>query len=73
MPGRTTFDARLSSRRTIDKSGVWRFREAVLDVDEKEIITHPEGATRLLIVVRDSESGKTGTLSVPLLDIAPPR
>jgi threonine synthase len=47
MPKRETFDARLSSRRTIDKSGVWRFREAVLDVDENEIITHPEGATRM--------------------------
>ncbi len=47
MPARATFDARLSSRRTIDKSGVWRFREAVLNVDESEIVTHPEGATRL--------------------------
>lgn len=28
-------------------SGVWRFREAVLDVPLKAIITHPEGATRL--------------------------
>ena len=36
-----------ASRKTIDKSGVWRFREAVLDVDESEIVTHPEGATRL--------------------------
>src|SRR5205814_8160066 len=47
MPDRAIFDARLSSRRTIDKSGVWRFREAVLDVGENEIITHPEGSTRL--------------------------
>ncbi len=47
MPRRETFDARLSSRRTIDKSGVWRFREAVLEIDESEIVTHPEGATRL--------------------------
>jgi threonine synthase len=47
MPQRETFDARLSSRRTIDKSGVWRFREAVLEVDENEIVTHPEGATRM--------------------------
>jgi len=47
MPRRETFDARLSSRRTIDKSGVWRFREAVLEIDENEIVTHPEGATRM--------------------------
>jgi threonine synthase len=47
MPDRAIFDARLASRKTIDKSGVWRFREAVLDVDEREIVTHPEGSTRL--------------------------
>ena len=45
--GRDTFDARRASRRAIDQSGVWRFREGVLDVDEASIITHPEGATRL--------------------------
>src|SRR3954466_10144512 len=47
MPHCDVFDARLSSQRTIDKSGVWRFREAVLNVDENEIVTHPEGSTRL--------------------------
>ncbi|HEY2092324.1 MAG TPA: threonine synthase [Thermoanaerobaculia bacterium] len=41
------FDSRRSGRKTIDQSGVWRFREAVLNVDERDIITHPEGATRL--------------------------
>ena len=47
MPKRDLFDARLASRKTIDKSGVWRFREAVLNVDESEIVTHPEGSTQL--------------------------
>ena len=47
MHNRNVFDERLSSRRTIDRSGVWRFREAVLDVEEDAIVTHPEGATRL--------------------------
>jgi len=47
LPERATFDARLASRSTIDKSGVWRFREAVLEIAENEIVTHPEGATRL--------------------------
>jgi len=47
MPDRALLDARLASRKTIDKSGVWRFREAVLNVDESEIVTHPEGSTRL--------------------------
>jgi threonine synthase len=45
--GRDVFDARRASRRPIDQSGVWRFREGVLDVDEAAIVTHPEGATRL--------------------------
>src|SRR3954463_7117259 len=47
MPDRNLFDARLASRKTIDKSGVWRFREAVLNVGESEIVTHPEGSTRM--------------------------
>src|SRR3954454_25139708 len=47
MPDHKVFDARLGSRKTIDRSGVWRFREAVLNVPDTEIVTHPEGATRL--------------------------
>ena len=42
-----TVEARRLSRRPADASGVWRFREAVLDVPEPTILTHPEGATRL--------------------------
>jgi threonine synthase len=42
-----TFDRRRSSHHTIDTSGVWRFREGVLSVPEEQIVTHPEGATRL--------------------------
>jgi hypothetical protein len=38
-------------------------REGVPLVQEIRLM---EGATRLLIVVRDAESGRTGTLSVPL-------
>ena len=47
FPDRAIFETRRTSRRAIDQSGVWRFREAVLDVAEDEIVTHPEGATRL--------------------------
>jgi len=43
--GRDVFDARRASHKPIDQSGVWRFREGVLDVDDP--VTHPEGATRL--------------------------
>jgi len=42
---RNAFDDRLTSRAAIDRSGVWRFREWVLNVDKA--ITHPEGSTRL--------------------------
>jgi len=42
---RSVFDARRASRNTIDQSGVWRFREAVLHADE--VVTHPEGGTHL--------------------------
>jgi len=41
------FERRRASRKAIDSSGVWRFREAVLSVPEEQIVTHPEGSTRL--------------------------
>ncbi|HEX9162442.1 MAG TPA: threonine synthase [Thermoanaerobaculia bacterium] len=53
LPGDTRkFDERLNrgprtEDRGPDSSGVWRFREAVLNVPENQIITHPEGGTRL--------------------------
>jgi threonine synthase len=47
FPDRDLFEGRRTSRRTIDQSGVWRFREAVLSIDEDQIITHPEGGTRM--------------------------
>jgi threonine synthase len=42
---RNSFDDRVSSWAPIDKSGVWRFREGVLNLDR--VVTHPEGGTRL--------------------------
>jgi len=48
LVGRDVFDARRrNSRLPIDQSGVWRFREGVMTVDEATVVTHPEGATRL--------------------------
>ena len=44
---RGVFDARRGARAPIDASGVWRFREAVLDADVRDVVTHPEGGTRL--------------------------
>lgn len=45
--GPREFEARRTSRKPVDQSGVWRFREAVMNVAEERIITHPEGSTRL--------------------------
>ena len=45
--GPSVFDSRRDRARGIDRSGVWRFREAVLDVVCESIVTHPEGSTRM--------------------------
>ena len=42
---RNSFDDRRSSWAPIDQSGVWRFREAVVNLDR--VVTHPEGGTWL--------------------------
>ncbi len=45
---RGIFDRRRANAKTpLDQSGVWRFREALIDVDPAAVVTHPEGATRL--------------------------
>jgi len=41
------FDARLGRREPLAQSGVWRFREGVLNVPDAQIVTHPEGGTHL--------------------------
>ena len=41
------FDSRLASRADVDRSGVWRFREAVRDLPAESLVTHPEGGTHL--------------------------
>lgn len=43
----TTFETRLSSLLSQDLSGVWRYRELVLDLPPGEIVTFPEGRTNL--------------------------
>jgi threonine synthase len=41
------FDRRLGSSDVLNQSGVWRFREGVMNVEEKSIVSHPEGGTHL--------------------------
>jgi threonine synthase len=45
MIDRHSVDDRRTSWAPIDQSGVWRFREGVLNLDR--VVTHPEGGTRL--------------------------
>src|SRR5450830_397585 len=42
-----TFESRLLSRLPQDLSGVWRYRELVLDLPANDIVTFPEGRTNL--------------------------
>jgi threonine synthase len=44
---RDRFDRRRAGRDPLDQSGVWRFREAVVEVDPSEVVSHPEGGTHL--------------------------
>lgn len=44
---RELFESRRAGRRAIDRSGVWRFREGVMSIEDDSIVTHPEGNTRL--------------------------
>lgn len=43
----TTFKSRLPSPLPEDLSGVWRYRELVLDIDPGDLATFPEGRTNL--------------------------
>ena len=43
----TTFQTRLTSLLPQDLSGVWRYRELVLDVPPDDLVTFPEGRTNL--------------------------
>jgi threonine synthase len=42
-----TFETRLSSRLPENTSGVWRYRELVLDLPADDLVTFPEGRTNL--------------------------
>jgi len=44
------FEGRLGSKRAVDRSGVWRFRELVLPMPERNIVTRGEGGTTLYLM-----------------------
>ena len=45
--GPDLFDTRLGSKAPTDRSGVWRFREVVSNLDTQSIVSLPEGLTNL--------------------------
>ncbi|MEP7000748.1 MAG: threonine synthase [bacterium] len=49
---RALFDGRAATAarcvHALERSGVWRFREIVLDASDEEIVSHPEGNTPIL-------------------------
>ena len=47
VPSLKEFDQRLMSRKSIDRSGVWRFRELVLPIPENRMFSRGEGNTNL--------------------------
>ena len=47
VPSLEEFDCRLMSRKSIDRSGVWRFRELVLPIPESRMFCRGEGNTNL--------------------------
>ncbi|MEZ4741173.1 MAG: threonine synthase [Bdellovibrionota bacterium] len=47
-----TFDERLKNRDTINRSGVWRFREAIRNLPLDQYISHPEGGNFLYTRVK---------------------
>lgn len=57
-------DDRLKSREPYDRSGVWRFREGVLPLNESEIVTQGEGRTGFHVV--ESLRAWTGAASLYL-------
>lgn len=47
VPTWSELDSRRSSRFKLDRSGVWRFRELVLPLEARHIVSKPEGNTNL--------------------------
>jgi threonine synthase len=46
----STFDSRLGARDLPASSGVWRFRELLPEIDNRNIVSRPEGNTNLYMV-----------------------
>jgi threonine synthase len=59
---RRIFDDRLRSRKALDRSGVWRFREILLPLPGIAPVARPEGSTNLYPVGREQHAGGHGRI-----------
>src|SRR5262249_24520976 len=53
-----SWDARRASSKTIDQSGVWRFRELLPEADDAKIVTMVEGNTPICDAPRSATSAR---------------
>src|SRR5215468_5925363 len=67
----SAWDERRASRKSIDQSGVWRFRELLPEADESEIVTMMEGATPIWDAPRCAEYAGMSRLSFKHLGMNP--
>ena len=67
----TVWDARRASSKTIDQSGVWRFRELLPEADEAKIITMVEGNTPIWDAPRSAAYARMKRLSFKHLGMNP--
>lgn len=67
----SVWDARRASPKTIDRSGVWRFRELLPEAGESEIITMVEGNTQIWDAPRCAEYAGMSRLSFKHLGMNP--
>src|SRR5215471_10271808 len=65
------WDARRASFRTVDQSGVWRFRELLPEADEAKIVTMMEGGAPIWNAPRSAEYAGMNRLSFKHLGMNP--
>ena len=65
------WDARRASSKTVDQSGVWRFRELLPEADEAKIITMVEGNTPIWDAPRSATYARMKRLSFKHLGMNP--
>ena len=68
---KSVWDERRSSSKSIDRSGVWRFRELLPEAKESEIVTMMEGDTQIWNAPRSADYAGMNSLSFKHLGMNP--